>query len=117
MGHPDEGYKQVKEAIWKQKSEGGNSREILKYKTALREAEALAACRFMGIPSERVHFLNLPFYETGSVKKNPLGKEDIDIIVNLLREVKPHQIYAAGDLSLIHIYFTQMGFNRRVEHI
>ena len=71
MGHPDEGYKQVKEAIWKQKSEGGNSREILKYKTALREAEALAASRFMGIPSERVHFLNLPFYDTGSVKKTP----------------------------------------------
>ena len=56
----------------------------------------------MGIPSERVHFLNLPFYETGSVKKNPLGKEDFDIIVNLLREVKPHQIYAAGDLADPH---------------
>lgn len=71
---------------------------MLKYKTALRAAEALAACRFMGIPSERVHFLNLPFYETGSVKKNLLGKEDIDIIVNLLREVKPHQIYAAAGI-------------------
>lgn len=99
MGHPNEGYKHVKEIIRNQKSEGSESQEILKYKTALRAAEALAACRFVGIPSERVHFLNLPFYETGSVKKNPLGKKDIDIIVNLLREVKPHQIYAAGDLA------------------
>ena len=102
MGESGEGYKQVKETIRNLKPEGSEPKEVLKYKTALRAAEALAACRFMGIPSERVHFLNLPFYETGSVKKNLLGKEDIDIIVNLLREVKPHQIYAAGDLADPH---------------
>lgn len=102
MGVSGEGYKQVKETIRNLKPEGSEPKEVLKFKTALRAAEALAACRFMGIPSERVHFLNLPFYETGSVKKNPLGKEDIDIIVNLLREVKPHQIYAAGDLADPH---------------
>ena len=102
MGVSGEGYKQVKETIRNLKPEGSEPKEVLKYKTALRAAEALAACRFMGIPSERVHFLNLPFYETGSVKKNLLGKEDIDIIVNLLREVKPHQIYAAGDLADPH---------------
>ena len=83
MGVSGEGYKQVKETIRNLKPEGSEPKEVLKYKTALRAAEALAACRFMGIPSERVHFLNLPFYETGSVKKNLLGKEDIDIIVNL----------------------------------
>ena len=78
------------------------SAELLAYKATLRQVEALAACRFIGIPEERVHFLNMPFYETGSVKKKPLSKEDIDIIVKLLREVKPHQIYAAGDLADPH---------------
>jgi glucosamine-6-phosphate deaminase len=71
-------------------------------KTAIRQGEAKAACRYLGIPEERIHFLNLPFYETGTVKKKPVGTDDIDIIVNLLREVKPHQIFAAGDLSDPH---------------
>lgn len=71
-------------------------------KAAIRQGEAKSACRYLGIPEERVHFLNLPFYETGTVKKKPVGKEDIDIIVDLLREIKPHQIFAAGDLSDPH---------------
>lgn len=49
-----------------------------------------------------VHFLNLPFYETGGVKKGLLTDKDIQIVVDLLREIKPHQIYAAGDLSDPH---------------
>ncbi len=61
-----------------------------------RAADRFWACR------QRVHFLNLPFYETGTVKKNPLSQIDVDIIVQLLREVKPHQIYAAGDLADPH---------------
>ena len=61
MGVSGEGYKQVKETIRNLKPEGSEPKVVLKYKTALRAAEALAACRFMGIPSERVHFLNLPF--------------------------------------------------------
>ena len=49
-----------------------------------------------------MHFLDMPFYETGLVKKKPLGEEDIKIIVDLLRKIKPHQIFAAGDLSDPH---------------
>jgi glucosamine-6-phosphate deaminase len=71
-------------------------------KTAIRQGEARSACRYLGIPEDRIHFLNLPFYETGTVKKKPVGQEDIQIIVDLLREVKPHQIFAAGDLSDPH---------------
>lgn len=56
MGVSGEGYKQVKETIRNLKPEGSEPKEVLKFKTALRAAEALAACRFMGIPSERVHF-------------------------------------------------------------
>jgi glucosamine-6-phosphate deaminase len=71
-------------------------------KTAIRQGEARSACRYLGIPEERIHFLDLPFYETGTVKKKPVGEEDIQIIVDLLQEVRPHQIFAAGDLSDPH---------------
>ncbi len=71
-------------------------------KGLIRRGEAKAACRYVGIPSEHVHFLDLPFYETGKIKKNPIGREDIEITKALLQEIKPHQIYAAGDLSDPH---------------
>ena len=56
----------------------------------------------MGIPDDHVHFQDLPFYETGTVRKKPLGEEDIQITMRLLEQIKPHQIYAAGDLSDPH---------------
>lgn len=77
-------------------------RELLNIKGAIRRGEARAADRSIGLDDERVHFLNLPFYESGTIKKGELGDADIDIIVRLLRELKPHQIYAAGDLSDPH---------------
>lgn len=95
-------FEHIKEVISKRKPGDEEPTELLAYKGALRKAEARGACRFIGVPEERVHFLDLPFYETGSVKKNPLGQADIDIIVKFLREVKPHQIYAAGDLADPH---------------
>ena len=76
--------------------------EVRRMKSLIRRGEAKAACRFVGLRSRNLHFLDLPFYETGRVKKNPLGKEDVQIIVNLLRKVKPHQIFAAGDWSDPH---------------
>jgi len=71
-------------------------------KTAIRQGEARSACRYLGIPEDRIHFLNMPFYETGTIKKKPIGQEDIQIIEKLLQDVKPHQIFAAGDLSDPH---------------
>ena len=79
-----------------------DSEEVRKIKGLIRVEEAKAGCRYVGIPVENAHFLNMPFYETGVVKKKPLGQEDIDIIADLLREIKPHQVYAAGDLSDPH---------------
>ncbi len=76
--------------------------EVQKIKGLIRRGEAKAACRYVGIEDKHVHFLDLPFYETGLVKKKPVGKEDIDIIVELLQAVRPHQIFAAGDLSDPH---------------
>ncbi|MBL3655879.1 glucosamine-6-phosphate deaminase [Fulvivirga sediminis] len=71
-------------------------------KGLIRKGEAEAGCRFCGVKEQNVHFLNLPFYETGQVKKKPIGEADIKIIVDLLQEVKPHQIFAAGDLQDPH---------------
>lgn len=98
----DAAFEKVKQIIANRKPEDDEPSELLPFKGALRRAEARGADRYLGIPENHVHFLNLPFYETGSVKKNPLGQADIDIIVKLLREVKPHQIYAAGDLADPH---------------
>ncbi|MDR2293124.1 MAG: glucosamine-6-phosphate deaminase [Prevotellaceae bacterium] len=80
-------------------SDCDNVREI---KAAIRRGEAKAACRFLNIPENRTHFLNLPFYETGTVKKKPIGEEDVKIIMDILQKIKPHQIFAAGDLSDPH---------------
>jgi glucosamine-6-phosphate deaminase len=79
-----------------------DSSEVQMIKTLIRRSEARAAGRGCGIPVERLHFLDLPFYETGRVKKKPLGEADIRITVELLRRVAPHQVYAAGDLTDPH---------------
>ncbi|MEN0002572.1 MAG: glucosamine-6-phosphate deaminase [Bacteroidota bacterium] len=76
--------------------------ELRRFKGLIRRTEARAACRYCGIKDRQMHFLNLPFYETGTIKKNPIGEADIDIIYKLLQELKPHQIFAAGDLSDPH---------------
>ena len=76
--------------------------EVRKLKGLIRKRESLAATRFVGVPDENIHFLNLPFYETGRVKKNPLGIVDVEMVASLIAEIKPHQIYAAGDLADPH---------------
>ena len=92
------------DAIVKSKRPGEpEPRELLNIKGALRRAEARAAVRSFGLnPDTNAHFLNLPFYETGSIRKSSFTEADINIVVKLLRDVKPHQIYAAGDLSDPH---------------
>lgn len=79
-----------------------DSPEIQKVKGLIRRGEARAAGRYCGIPYERLHFMDMPFYETGRVRKKPLGEEDIQITVDLLEKIKPHQVYCAGDLSDPH---------------
>ncbi|TAE57315.1 MAG: glucosamine-6-phosphate deaminase, partial [Bacteroidetes bacterium] len=76
--------------------------EIQYIKGIIRRGEARSACRYCGLPDENAHFLDMPFYETGRVKKKPLGEEDIRIVEELIRKIQPHQIYAAGDLSDPH---------------
>ena len=77
-------------------------RSICDLKGSIRKRESLGATRYMGIPDSQVHFMNLPFYETGMIAKNPVSKLDIDLTVALIEKIKPHQIYAAGDLADPH---------------
>lgn len=75
---------------------------IQKFKGLIRKGEAMAACRYCGVKEANAHFQNLPFYETGTVKKNPYSEEDIALTYDLLNRIKPQQIFAAGDLSDPH---------------
>lgn len=75
---------------------------IRRIKGQIRRKESLGATRFLGLKDNQVHFLDMPFYETGTVKKNNLGPKDIEIVSKLITDIKPHQIYAAGDLADPH---------------
>ena len=76
--------------------------ELRKLKGLIRQKESLGATRFMGIKDTNAHFLNLPFYETGTIKKKPLSSVDIELMKAKIEEIKPHQIFAAGDLADPH---------------
>ena len=95
--------KHVRELIASKKVGEPEPVELREIKASIRRAEARAACRLFGVDEDRnAHFLNMPFYETGGIKKGQLTQADIDIIIALLHEVKPHLIFAAGDLSDPH---------------
>lgn len=79
-----------------------DSREIQMIKGLIRRGEAESACRYCGVNESNMHFQDLPFYETGRVRKKPIGEEDIQMTIDLLQKIKPNQIYAAGDLSDPH---------------
>ena len=79
-----------------------DSLDVRKLKGAIRKSESLGATRYLSLPDKNVHFLNLPFYETGTIKKGNLSEEDIAIMKNIIDTVKPHQIFAAGDLADPH---------------
>ncbi|MEY2640180.1 MAG: glucosamine-6-phosphate deaminase, partial [Bacteroidota bacterium] len=76
--------------------------EIRAIKGLIRRCEAKATCRYVGLTEDRCHFQNLPFYETGTVEKKPMGEEDVVLTMELLNKIKPHQIYCAGDLADPH---------------
>ncbi len=76
--------------------------EIRSIKGLIRRCEAKATCRYVGIPDENIHFMNLPFYETGTVEKKPMSEIDVELTIELLRKLKPQQLYCAGDLADPH---------------
>lgn len=79
-----------------------DSEEIRAIKGLIRRCEARATCRYVGLQEDQIHFMNLPFYETGTIEKNPVTEDDIAITVELLQKIKPQQVFCAGDLADPH---------------
>lgn len=95
-------YKEIKEFL-KHKKEGDiDTQDVRTIKGLIRRGEARTACTFNQIPLDHVHFLDLPFYESGKIEKLPMGEADVDIVRKLISIVQPHQIYVAGDLADPH---------------
>lgn len=95
-------YKEIKEFL-KHKKEGDiDTQDVRTIKGLIRRGEARTACTFNQIPLDHVHFLDLPFYESGKIEKLPMGEADVDIVRKLISSVQPHQIYVAGDLADPH---------------
>ena len=95
-------YADIKQKLLQKEKNTIDSLALRKLKAIIRKRESLAATRYIGIPDDQVHFFNLPFYESGKVQKNSPSQSDIDITNELISSVKPHQIYAAGDLADPH---------------
>ncbi|AYN68478.1 glucosamine-6-phosphate deaminase [Euzebyella marina] len=101
ISYSDEAQKLIDD-IKAKKESSFDTLEVRKLKGNIRRGESYAATRYLGLPDENVHFLDLPFYETGTIKKNNLSDADIEIMMNFIKEIQPHQIYAAGDLADPH---------------
>ncbi len=71
-------------------------------KGLIRRCEAKATCKYVGLKDDQIHFMNLPFYETGTIEKNPMGEADVQKTIDLLNELQPQQIYCAGDFADPH---------------
>lgn len=95
-------YKRAASFLKNKKSSEIDTPEVRYIKGLIRKGEARATCHFIGIPDEQIHFMELPFYETGAIKKNPIGVGDVKITADLIEKIKPHQIFAAGDLADPH---------------
>ena len=79
-----------------------DSEAVLALKRRIREVEAVSAIETLGLRPRQARFLNLPFYQTGKVRKDPIGERDVEIILELLDEQRPHIVLVAGDLSDPH---------------
>jgi glucosamine-6-phosphate deaminase len=95
-------FEEVRSYLSRKKTNEIDTAQIRAIKGLIRRCEAKATCRYVGISEDNVHFQNLPFYETGTIEKKPMGEQDIEITLDLLRKLKPQQIFCAGDLADPH---------------
>ena len=102
LGFADK-FDEVKKLVESKRPGEPEPRALLEMKGAIRRSEARGAVRSFGLnDNTNAHFLNLPFYESGGIKKNPRTQADVDIIKDLIRRLKPHMIFMAGDLADPH---------------
>ena len=95
-------YAEIRQSLQDKKENDIDTPDIRTIKGLIRRGEARTACSYNRIPLHRVHFLDLPFYETGRIEKNPLSEADVDIVRRLIADIRPHQIFIAGDLADPH---------------
>src|SRR6185437_12360333 len=76
--------------------------EVQDIKRIIREGEAVSGIETVGLPRSAARFLNLPFYQTGKVRKDPIGPADVAIVRDLLTKIQPDLVFVAGDLSDPH---------------
>jgi glucosamine-6-phosphate deaminase len=97
-----EKYREIRDFFATKKEGDIDTRDILTIKGLIRRGEARTACTYNNIPLDHVHFLDLPFYESGKIEKLAMTEKDVNIVRELISKVKPHQIYVAGDLADPH---------------
>ena len=95
-------YQDIKAFLATKKEGDMDTQAVRTIKGLIRRGEARTACTYNNIPLDHVHFLDLPFYESGKIEKLPMTEKDVEIVRALLQEVKPHEIFVAGDLADPH---------------
>ncbi|SIR99213.1 glucosamine-6-phosphate deaminase, partial [Mucilaginibacter lappiensis] len=98
-GHLHQLYEEMRAFFPNKQPNQIDTQEIRNVKGFIRKTEAISGARYAGLPDDHIHFMALPFYETGKTKKNAVGEEDILLTIELLQKVKPQQIFAAGDFA------------------
>ena len=95
-------YHDIKQFLASKKEGDIDTQDVRTIKGLIRRGEARTASTYNGVHSDHVHFLDLPFYESGRVEKYPMTERDVNIVRSLLQDIKPHQIFVAGDLADPH---------------
>ena len=95
-------YKKILKFLKTKKQGEPDIPEVRAIKGLIRRGEARAGARYSGLTDDKIHFLDMPFYETGKVRKGDITEADIDVVADLIEKVQPHQVYAAGDLADPH---------------
>lgn len=95
-------YEKMREFISQKQPNQVDLQEIRNVKAFIRKSEAYAGARYAGLQDKNIHFMALPFYEVGKTEKNPVSEDDIQITMELLQRIKPHQVFAAGDFADPH---------------
>jgi len=95
-------YKKILKFLKNKKQGEADIPELQSIKALIRRGEARAGARYCGLDDDHIHFLDMPFYETGRARKGDLSDADIQVVGGLIEKVKPHQVYAAGDLADPH---------------
>ncbi|PYF75612.1 glucosamine-6-phosphate deaminase [Pedobacter nutrimenti] len=97
-----EKYDNMRKFISQKRPNQIDTPEIQTVKGLIRKGEAIAGARYCGLQDDHIHFMALPFYETGKNQKNPVTSKDIELTIELLQKVKPQQVFAAGDFEDPH---------------